>query len=237
MTSPTVPSLSPAHQAALLSNPWFGGLPEPIRQAMLAHGHASRLTVGHALFLRGDPADGIYAVLEGCIRLSGVSDEGHETVLSLHEPGSWFGETSVLDTLPRTHDAFAHTAARVLRVPAASLEALLAAHPALGISLLRLECTRLRAALAALEAFSQRTLEQRFAGRLLALASAYGANTPQGIRIELRLPQELLAQLVGTTRQRINQVLKAWEVAGLVAQRYGRIAVLDPAGLERLATR
>ncbi len=47
--------------------------------------------------------------------------------------------------------------------------------------------------------------------------------------------QEILAQLVGVTRQRVNQVLKLWEEDGLVEQSYGRILLVDSVRLKRLA--
>jgi DNA-binding FadR family transcriptional regulator len=46
------------------------------------------------------------------------------------------------------------------------------------------------------------------------------------VRIALRLPQDALGQLLGTSRQRINQALKAWERDGWLQQRYGEIVLL-----------
>jgi CRP-like cAMP-binding protein len=55
-------------------------------------------------------------------------------------------------------------------------------------------------------------LEQRLASRLLMLAGPYGVTASQGLKIELHLSQETLAQLIGATRQRVNQVLKKWSL-------------------------
>ena len=67
------------------------------------------------------------------------------------------------------------------------------------------------------------------------LASNHGSAGLQGLRIDLRLSQETLAQLIGSWRQRVNQILKSWERDGVLEQRYGRITLLDQAGLEKLA--
>jgi CRP/FNR family transcriptional regulator, cyclic AMP receptor protein len=101
--------------------------------------------------------------------------------------------------------------------------------------LLRLEAQRLHVLLAALEQYSLQSIEQRLASRLLMLAVPYGVSSAQGIKIELHLPQETLAQLVGVTRQRINQILKDWQREGLIDHQYGQVTLLDEARFEKLA--
>jgi CRP/FNR family cyclic AMP-dependent transcriptional regulator len=99
----------------------------------------------------------------------------------------------------------------------------------------RLEAQRLHVLLAALEQYSVQSIEQRLASRLLMLAGPYGVSSAQGLKIELHLPQETLAQLVGVTRQRINQILKDWQREGLIDHQYGQITLLDEARFEKLS--
>jgi CRP/FNR family transcriptional regulator, cyclic AMP receptor protein len=228
-------TLSDPHVAVMMSNPWFAGLEPAVRAELIARSQRRQLAQGERLFTRGDPGHNWFAVLEGSIRISGSSREGREAVLTFYEPGTWFGEMALLDAQPRTHDACAYKPSQLLTLGRADFEALLTAYPAFSRELLRLECSRLRALLVALEAYATQPLEQRFAGRLLALAHAYGSHTPRGLSIELHLSQEILAQLVGVTRQRVNQVLKLWEEDGLIEQNYGRILLVDSVRLKRLA--
>jgi CRP-like cAMP-binding protein len=228
-------SLTHRHREVLMNNPWFAGLASAIRDDVLARTQTRTLAQGERLFSRGDEAHACYAVLEGSIRISGTSRDGRESVLSFYEPGTWFGEISLLDGLPRTHDAHAHTRTLLLTLARDRFEELLCAHPALARELLRLECSRLRAVLVGLESYATQSLEQRFAGRLLALAEAYGSRTARGLSIELHLSQEVLAQLTGVTRQRVNQLLKVWETDGLIEQNYGRLLLTDKPRLERIA--
>jgi CRP/FNR family transcriptional regulator, cyclic AMP receptor protein len=130
---------------------------------------------------------------------------------------------------------FAHLSSLLPQVAPADLEELLAAHPALSRSLLRLEALRLRLLLTAIESYSVQSLEQRLSSRLLMLAVSYGVKDSQGLKIKLRLSQEMLAQLIGATRQRINQIFKKWEAEGGVQQQYGDITLLDRDRLEKLA--
>lgn len=227
--------LSERHRAALSSNPWFAALPEVTRNDILAHAIRRTLAAGERPFSRGDQSDGVYGVIEGCIRVSGTNRSGRETVLDFYGPGSWIGEVSTLEGAPRIHDADAYGATRVLQVSPEDLEDLLACHPVLCRAVLRLEAQRLRILLTALESYSTQTLEQRLANRLLMLAGFHGVQGPEGLRINLHLPQETLAQLIGATRQRVNGILREWEIEGVIAQRFGHIQIRDRSRLEALA--
>ncbi|SEB19020.1 Crp/Fnr family transcriptional regulator [Variovorax sp. YR216] len=227
--------LTPRQQAVLLSNPWFAELAAEIRDDVFARVRRRELAQGQYLFRRGDAYEGFYGVLDGSVRISGVTRGGQEAILTFYEPGAWFGEISAFDGLPRTHDAQAHKPTTLLWLQPADFEALLDRHPALPRLFLRLECARLRLVAGAFEEFSTQSFEARLASRLLALAEGFGASNSHGVRIELHLSQETLAQLVGATRQRINQVLQDWARDGLVEQHRGKLTVLDEARLRRVA--
>jgi CRP/FNR family transcriptional regulator, cyclic AMP receptor protein len=227
--------LPETHRIALMSAEWFASLPQAVRVDVVAHGRMRVLAANGRLFSRGEESNGMYGVLEGCIRVSGISREGRETILDFYGPGSWIGEVSALDGLPRIHDAYACGRAALLHVSVADLAELLIAHPALCRALLRLEAQRLRIVLTAIEQYSVQPLEHRLASRLLMLARSFGVADPQGLKIDLHLSQETLATLIGATRQRVNQILRAWENEEILSQDYGRIVVLDRARLENLA--
>ncbi len=232
----TFPSmLSESHLAVLLASPWFGGLPEQVRDDMLARAGVRALNTGQQLFRCGEPPDGLYIVLQGIIRLSNTTRDGQEAVLNFYEPGSWLGEVSMLDHSNRLHDAHAHVPSQVLHISPLALGELCDRHPALVRMLLDLEVSRLRAMLVAFAAFSTQSLEQRLAGRLLGLSESFGAKEAEGVSLDLRLSQESMAQLIGATRQRVNQVLKQWEQQGLIRQRYGQLLLLRPDALQTLA--
>jgi CRP/FNR family cyclic AMP-dependent transcriptional regulator len=225
-----------AHQhEVLMLNPWFAELPASVRDDMVRRSRERRVAAGQRLFSRGDGAgSGWFGLVEGSIRVSGTTADGRESVLIFVEPGRWFGETSLIDGLQRTHDAEAHVPSLLLVISPPEFDALLATHPELSRALLRLAQWRLRLAYIALEEFATQPLEPRLARQLVGLARAYGTREADGLRIELHLPQEMLGQLMGVSRQRINQTLKDWESAGLIRQRYGRIVVVDQQGLEAM---
>jgi CRP/FNR family cyclic AMP-dependent transcriptional regulator len=210
----------------LLADAWFAYCPDELRLALLRLGRVQRLGAGEALFARGQAAQGLCCVLEGALRIGAVQPDGSESVLAFVEPGQWFGEISLIDGLPRTHDAVADGATLLLRVPQAGLQAWLAEHPAHWQSIAQLACAKLRMLFGVLEDIAHLPLEGRLAKRLWLLAHGYGARTGPPRR-RLYLPQEQLALMLGVSRQSANKALRALEARGVIALRYGEIELLD----------
>jgi CRP-like cAMP-binding protein len=131
--------------------------------------------------------------------------------LTYVEPGTWFGDIALFDGLPRTHDANAHGETTLLVVRKADFRELLTQHVELYDALLRLNCRRLRLMFDIIEDLNTRPLAARLAKQILLLARSYGVTEGEEIRIGLQLAQEDLAQLLGASRQRVNQELKALE--------------------------
>ena len=143
----------------------------------------------------------------------------------------------MFDGLPRTHDASAHGATTLLVVRKADFKELLSQHVELYDALLRLNCRRLRLYFNLIEDLNTRPLAARLAKQLLLLAKSYGIEQGEEIRIGLQLAQEDLAQLLGASRQRVNQELKGFEREGAVRVEPTRLVVLSKAKLLAIASR
>jgi CRP/FNR family cyclic AMP-dependent transcriptional regulator len=214
----------------LCSGRWFAGLPPALQDRLLAAGVVRGVSSGATLFSRGDPLDGLYAVLDGNVRVAGLSESGKEAVLAVLEPPQWFGEVAVFDRLPRTHDALAVTEATVLFIPVAALDRLLAEQPAWWRELGLLVTSKLRLMFLVVEDMALLPLSQRVARRLALMAEGNGEHAEHPKRV-LQLRQEVLAGMVSATRQTVNGVLKDLESRGLVRVAYGEIEILDLEGL------
>ncbi|MEK1906797.1 MAG: Crp/Fnr family transcriptional regulator, partial [Pseudomonas sp.] len=175
-------------------------------------------------FRRGDPPCGLYAVLDGAIRIGAVSRTGKEALLTLVEAPQWFGEISLFDGQPRTHDAFAEGPTRLLLVPQANLLALLEREPGYWRDFALLLSQKLRLAFIALEDMSLLPAAPRLARRLLLMAEGYGET---GERRNLHLAQEQLALMLALSRQTTNQILKDLQARGAVRLNYGEIEIVD----------
>jgi CRP-like cAMP-binding protein len=216
---------------------WFSRLSPPLRQDILSRAAVRRLSDGAMLSARGASAEDWCGVAKGAVRVSSVSLSGKQITLTYVEPGTWFGDISLFDGMPRTHDANAHGETTLLVVRKPDFKELLALHVELYDALLRLNCRRLRLLFDTVEDLNTRPLASRLAKQILLLARSYGVAQGDEIRIGLQLAQEDIAQLLGASRQRVNQELKSFEREGAVRVEPTRLVVLSKEKLMAIASR
>lgn len=214
---------------------WFAALPDELQARLVDAAVVSTAGAGEPVMSRGDESSGLYAVIDGAVRLSGRNEAGREVLHMVIEPPSWFGELSVIDGLPRTQDATADVASELLHVPQRAIEAILAAEPRTWQHLAILMAHKLRLAMLALEDVAQVPPIMRLARRLALMVEGYGDHTHRRRTVELR--QEQLAMMLSVSRQTANQLLKELEALGLVKLAYGEVEIVDAAALRTLGAR
>jgi len=219
------------------SGSWFSKLSAPLRSDILSRAFVRRLNDDALLSCRGEPAEEWVGVAKGAVRVSSVSLSGKQITLTYVEPGTWFGDISLFDGLPRTHDATTHGETTLLVVRKPDFKDLLSRHSELYEALLRLNCRRLRLMFDVVEDLNTRPLAARLAKQILLLARSYGVAQGEEIRIGLQLAQEDLAQLLGASRQRVNQELKGFERDGAVRVEPTRLVILSKDKLLAIAQR
>jgi CRP-like cAMP-binding protein len=209
----------------------------PLREAILARAVVRRIDDGALLSTRGAEAEEWCGVARGAVRVSSVSLAGKQVTLTYVEPGTWFGDIALFDGMPRTHDANAHGPTTLLVVRKPDFKELLALHVELYEALLRLNCRRLRLLFDTVEDLNTLPLSARLAKQILLLARSYGVQQGDEIRVGLQLAQEDIAQLLGASRQRVNQELKGFEREGAVRIEPTRLVVLSKDKLLAIANR
>lgn len=227
-------TLTAAQRSLLRSDIWFSQVPADLAEALMDRGFIKTLRDGEALFLRGEPVDGLYAVLEGGLHISGVTREGREAMLSLVEPPMWFGEIALFDRLSRTHDAVAEGAITLLFVPLASLDTMLEEQPRWWRHFGVLMAFKVRMAFIALEDLAIVQPAERLARRLVWLAYCAVTGGEVG-RCRLTIKQTQLGMMVALSRQTVNQLLRALEERGIIRLSYGVIDVIDTRALVEAA--
>lgn len=209
----------------MLANRWFGSIPVLIRDEILECAQLREFPDGASLYFKGQAAKEWFGLVEGAVKVSSTSERGKEGLLTFVEPGTWFAEISLFDGMPRTHDGVAHVDSTVLAVAAKDFHAMLERHPSMLSHFIQLHCHRMRLMFAALEEWNTLPFEERLMRQLSNLAKNHGKSSSDFVEIMLHLPQEDLAQLLGVSRQRVNQTLKVWERDGWVRFHYGSIFV------------
>ena len=220
------PILTIDERAAINSGRWFSSLSPSLRHDILRCAYVKRFKDGDLIAARGNPPEEWIACATGAVRVSSTSVSGKQVTLTYVEPGIWFGDVAIFDGERRTHDAYAHGATTLLCVARADLRKILAVHVELYEALLRLQSRRIRQLFGLVEDLNTLPLRARLAKQLLHLVRSYGVQSLSDgheMRISLQLAQEELAQLLGASRQRVNQELKAMEREGVIR--------IEPAGL------
>jgi CRP/FNR family transcriptional regulator, cyclic AMP receptor protein len=208
------PILSLEERAAINGGRWFSSLSPALRHDILRCAHIKRYADGDLICARGDPADQWIACAKGAVRVSSTSISGKLITLTYVEPGVWFGDVAIFDGERRTHDGYAHGDTTLVCVARADFRKILQTHVELYEALLQLQSRRIRVLFGLVEDLNTLPLRARLAKQLLHLARSYGVASldhGQEVRIGLQLAQEELAQLLGASRQRVNQELKAME--------------------------
>jgi CRP-like cAMP-binding protein len=228
-----------AYLPVLQSGRWFSHLSTELADQLLALARPRQLQAGQALFLRGDPPCGIYAVVRGSLIVSGTDDaakDARAAMLTRLEPPQWFGEISLFDGKARTHDARAGEAATLLQVPHQPQRDWLQAHPLCWHEMGLLMADKLRTSFVFVEELALLPAAVRLARRILLMADSYGQRKGQGQSVRVIVAsQEQLSQMLAISRQTINQILKDFESRGLVRVLRGQVEILDLDALRALS--
>jgi CRP/FNR family cyclic AMP-dependent transcriptional regulator len=223
-----------AKRAALLSSPLFSAMKPDELDEILKFASERRVRRGQTVFQRGDNASSMMVVLRGRIRISTVSADGKEVTLNVINPGEITGEMALLDGEPRSADGTAVEDTLLLVVERRHFLPFVRQNEDLFLRLLAVLCTRIRRTSMTLEEIALFDLPARLARVLLKLGEDYGRPTPLGTRVEMKLSQRDLSNLVASSRESVNKQLRAWRETGVVDSEDGLLVLRRPADLKRL---
>lgn len=195
-------------EAAYLKQvPLFAGLAdEDIRELMSV---AKRRTFrsGEVIFHREDPGQVLYVIKEGKVKISLISPDGQEISLVVFGKGECFGEFAILDGLPRSADAIAMEKVECYTLQRSDFHKAIMKNPKIAIQVMEVLSKRLRSTDQMIEDLIFLDVYGRVAKKLLELADTHGTKVENGIRIDVRLTQQELASMVGSSRESVNKVM------------------------------
>ena len=189
--------------------------------------HTTKRRRGAWIFVPGDVADSIYVLQEGRVKITALSEDGHEVLHEIVGPGEVFGDTSAILGIPRTTSAQALETSVVCEIYRKDFEILLGMFPELSFQLLKSVGLRLKKAEAHLVNVICNDVSCRVREALLDLMAQESGNCPdQPIKIEIT--QQDLANLIGASRQKTSQALKELEDSNVLRLMYRSILLLEP---------
>jgi CRP/FNR family cyclic AMP-dependent transcriptional regulator len=187
-------------------------------QALLDSAAISKSIVEYAplgtIFAQGDPCDTVMYIQKGAVRLSVLSPGGKEAIVAMLGPGDFLGEGALTAQRVRMGTATAVAPSRLLVVPTEEMARLLHEEP--GFSDRFIEYMLYRHIRIEEDLVDQlfNSSEKRLARTLLLLARYGTADEPQGVLP--KLSHEMLAEMIGTTRSRVNFFMNKFRKLGLI---------------------
>jgi len=187
------------------------------------------------IFFPGDPAERVYLIRRGAVRLSRVYESGEEITVALLRENSLFGVLSLITghRSDRFYHAVAFTRVEMITAPAASVLNAIEGDASVGLLLLRGLSSRILQTETMIETLTHRDMSSRLVSFLLVLCRDFGVPGQKGITIDLKLSHQAIAEAIGSTRVTITRLLGDLRNAGLVKIDRKKITVLDPIALAK----
>lgn len=190
---------------------------------------------GKTIFFPGDPAERVYLLKRGAVRLSRVYETGEEITVALLRENSLFGVLSLLTGLKsdRFYHAIAFTRVDLISAPATSVRQAIEKDARVGLLLLQGLSSRILQTETMIETLTHRDMSSRLVSFLLVLCRDFGMPGTRGITIDLKLSHQAIAEAIGSTRVTITRLLGDLRNDGLVEIDRKRITVFDPLALAK----
>jgi CRP/FNR family cyclic AMP-dependent transcriptional regulator len=169
----------------------------------------------------------MFIILDGRVKISRISDEGREVILSILSEGDFFGEMSILDGQNRSANVVTLEDSKILVIRREDFLKMLHDYPQIAINLLKELAQRLRRSDSQIKSLSLQNATGKVASTLLRIADDSGKIHKGQVEIPRLPPQQDLANMAGTSRETISRVLKALTKKGYLKKEGSRLIILD----------
>ncbi len=185
---------------------------------------------GKTIFFPGDPAERVYFLMKGAVKLSRVYEAGEEITVALLRENSVFGVLSLLTKhrSDRFYHAVAFTPVELLSVPIEQVEKAMKEDPELPMVLLRGLSSRILQTEMMIETLAHRDMGSRLVSFLLILCRDFGAPSGNGITVDLKLSHQAIAEAIGSTRVTVTRLLGELRDQEMISIHKKRITVHNP---------
>ena len=190
---------------------------------------------GKTIFFPGDPAERVYFLLKGAVKLSRVYEAGEEITVALLKENTVFGVLSLItgQKSDRFYHSVAFTPVELLSAPIEQVEKALQENPELSLLMLRGLSSRILQTEMMIETLAHRDMGSRLVSFLLILCRDFGMPTEEGIKIDLKLSHQAIAEAIGSTRVTVTRLLGDLRDKEMVSIHKKKITVYNPVALSQ----
>lgn len=169
----------------------------------------------------------MFVILRGRVKISRISDEGREVILSILVDGDFFGEMSILDGQTRSANAVTLEDSELMLIQRENFLLILRDYPQVAINLLKELAHRLRRSDEQIKSLSLQNAMGKVASTILRIADDSGIIKHGQVEISQLPPQQDLANMAGTSRETISRVIKSLGQMGYVKKAGSKLIILD----------
>ena len=190
---------------------------------------------GKTIFFPGDPAERVYFLIKGAVKLSRVYEAGEEITVALLRENSIFGVLSLItgQKSDRFYHSVAFTSVELLSAPIEQFQRSLLDNPDLSRLMLQGLSSRILQTEMMIETLAHRDMASRLVSFLLILCRDFGIPSTSGITIDLKLSHQAIAEAIGSTRVTVTRLLGELRQDGLITITKKKITVHDPVSLSQ----
>jgi CRP/FNR family transcriptional regulator, nitrogen oxide reductase regulator len=210
----------------------FEGLSNSVCQSILSASVQTVFSSGQKIFQEGEPKQKLFLLIEGLAKVSQLAANGNEAILWFNVPGQVIGSLSCMARSTLTCCALAVRSCKVVTWNWPTFEALMDRFPLLLRNVQQIMVRQIAELSSWICEISTAPVEVCLASALIRMTDDIGRRVNG--HCEVKLSQEALSQMIGTTTFYVNHLLLAWERRGLVTRGRGLIVIRDLAGLKSL---
>lgn len=190
---------------------------------------------GKTIFFPGDPAERVYFLLTGAVKLSRVYETGEEITVALLRENSIFGVLSLItgQHSDRFYHAVAFTPVELLSAPIEQAEIAFRENAQLTRLMLQGLSSRILQTEMMIETLAHRDMGSRLVSFLLILCRDFGQPAEQGVQIDLKLSHQAIAEAIGSTRVTVTRLLGELREEEMISIHKKKITVHNPVALSQ----
>ena len=182
----------------------------------------------------GDPADRVFWVRSGIVKISKVTEEGRELTLHFHTKEALFGEVALFASSAHNSVAEAYEDTTLYAVSREDLLRVLRKSPELTLRITHLIAERRTKLENRIGSLLFKTAHSRLANLFLDLAEDFGVRDSRGVIVNIKLTHKEMASLIGATRETVSFAILDLRKSGLILTESKRVIILDEDGLKEL---
>jgi len=206
-------------------------------ELLCTNSYAKFYEKGEVIFFENDSVKKLYLLVNGKVKLSMLSAEGKEKVLTILQEGDIFGELSLFDEDPHPLTAEVMDDARLLIIPWNEMEKMIQDRPSLAIKIIEALSKKTRLLTSQVRELVFQDAAGRLASLLSRLAEDFGREIEAGTVIDLVLTHQEIANLIGSSRVTVTKLINRFIDDGVITIKKRKIIIIDFESLgERLQT-